>query len=140
MYSLFNFFLIPPLPPSPHEPFSTQLGAVTAFSTCLSQSTSLLPLSAAHIWADNSVIKQLQVHSVNVISIKAELMAIHTGLIPAMEIDNIHNITIITDSMATAKKILESKVNPLQSMFIPLALVVKTFLSKDIPLQEVTFI
>ena len=45
MYSLFNFFLIPPLPPSPHEPFSTQLGAVTAFSICLSQSTSLLPLS-----------------------------------------------------------------------------------------------
>jgi len=58
-------------------------------------------------------------------------MAIHTGLIPAMEIDNIHDITVITDSMATAKKILESKVNPLQSMFIPLALVVKTFLSKD---------
>ena len=46
MYSLFNFFLIPPLPPSPHEPFSMQLGAVTAFSICLSQSASLLPLSA----------------------------------------------------------------------------------------------
>jgi len=30
MYSLFNFFLIPPLPPSLHEPFSTQLGTVTA--------------------------------------------------------------------------------------------------------------
>ena len=45
MYSLFNFFLIPPLPPSPHEPFSMQLGAVIAFSICLSQSTSLLPLS-----------------------------------------------------------------------------------------------
>ena len=24
-------------------------------------------------------------------------MAIHTGLIPAMEIDNIHDITVITD-------------------------------------------
>jgi len=58
-------------------------------------------------------------------------MAIHTGLIPAIEIDNIHDITVITDSMAAAKKILESKVDPLQSMFIPLASAVKTFLSKD---------
>jgi len=40
-------------------------------------------------------------------------MAICTGLIPAIEIDNIHNITIITDSITTARKILESKVNPL---------------------------
>ena len=32
---------------------------------------------------------------------------------------------------AVAKKILESKVNPLQNMFIPLASAVKTFLSKD---------
>jgi len=29
MYSLFNFFLIPPLPPSPHKPFSMQLGTIT---------------------------------------------------------------------------------------------------------------
>ena len=85
----------------------------------------------AHIWADNSVIKQLQVHSVNITSIEAELMAICIGLILAMEIDNIHNITVITDSIAAARKILESKVNPLQNMFIPLASAVQTFLSKD---------
>jgi len=60
-----------------------------------------------------------------------ELMAIYTGLIPAMEIYNIHDITVITDSIAIARKILEFKVNPLQNMFIPLASVVKTFLSKD---------
>jgi len=60
-----------------------------------------------------------------------ELMAIRTGLIPAMEIDNIYDITVITDSITTARKILESKVDPLQNMFIPLAAVVKTFLSKD---------
>jgi len=84
-----------------------------------------------YIWADNSVIKQLQVHSVNITSIEAELMAICTGLIPAMEIDNIHNITVITDSIAAARKILEFKVDPLQNMFIPLASAVKTFLSKD---------
>jgi len=58
-------------------------------------------------------------------------MAIRTGLIPAMEIDSIHNITVITDSIAAAKKILESKVDPLQNMFIPLASAIKTFLSKD---------
>jgi len=84
-----------------------------------------------HVWADNSVIKQLQVHSVNITPIEAELMAIHTGLIPVMEIDNIYDMTVITNSIAVAKKILESKVNPLQNMFIPLASAVKTFLSKD---------
>jgi len=67
--------------------------------------------AAAHIWADNSITKQLQVHSINITFIEAELMAICTGLIPAMEIDNIHNITVITNSIATARKILESKVN-----------------------------
>ena len=34
--------------------------------------------AAAHIWANNSVIKQLQVHSLNVTSIEVELMAICT--------------------------------------------------------------
>jgi len=87
--------------------------------------------AAAHIWADNSVIKQLCVHSLNVTSIEAELMAIRTGIIPAMEIDNIHDITVITDSITAARKILKSKVNSLQNMFIPLAAAVKTFLSKD---------
>jgi len=58
-------------------------------------------------------------------------MTIHTGLIPAMEIDDIHDITIITDSIAAARKILKSKVNPLQNMLIPLASAIKTFLSKD---------
>jgi len=87
--------------------------------------------AAVHIWADNSVIKQLQVHSLNITSIKAELMAVCTGLIPAIEIDNIHDITVITDSITAARKILESKVDPLQNMLIPLATAVKTFLSKD---------
>jgi len=58
-------------------------------------------------------------------------MAIRAGLIPAMEIDSVHDITVITDSIAAVKKILESKVNPLQNMFIPLAFAIKTFLSKD---------
>jgi len=58
-------------------------------------------------------------------------MAICIGLTPAIEIDSVHNITIITDSIAVAKKILESKVDPLQNMFIPLASAIKTFLSKD---------
>ena len=84
-----------------------------------------------HVWSDNSIIKNLQVQSVNVIPLKAELMAIYTGLIPTMEIDNIYDITIITDFIVAARKILESKVNSLQNMFIPLASAIKTFLSKD---------
>ena len=70
-------------------------------------------------------------NSVNITPIEVELMAICTGLISAMEIDNIHDITVITDSIAVARKILESKVDLLQNMFIPLASTVKTFLSKD---------
>jgi len=58
-------------------------------------------------------------------------MAICTGLIPAMEIDNIPNITVIANSIATARKILESKVDPFQNIFILLASTVKIFLSKD---------
>jgi len=66
-----------------------------------------------------------------VTSVKAELMAICTGLIPAMERDNIHNIIVITDSIATAKKILESKVNSLQNIFIPIASAIEMYLKKD---------
>jgi len=87
--------------------------------------------AAAHIWTHHSVIKQLQVYSLNITPIEAELMAIRTGLIPAMEVDGVHEIMVITDSIAAAKKILESKVDPLQNMFIPLASAIKTFLSKD---------
>ena len=64
-------------------------------------------------------------------SMEAELMAICTGLIPAIERDNIYDIIIITDSIAAARKILESKVNPLQNIFIPIAAAVNAFLRKD---------
>jgi len=87
--------------------------------------------TTTHIWSNNVVIKESQVNSINVISLKAKLMAIHTRLIPAMEIDNIHDITVITDSITAARKILESKVNPLQNMFILLTSTIKFFFSKD---------
>ena len=45
-------------------------------------------------------------------------MAIHIGFIPAMEINNIHNITVITNSIAAASKVLKSKVNSLQNLVI----------------------
>jgi len=87
--------------------------------------------AAAHIWSDNMIIKDLQVNSINVTGLKAELMAIHTGLIPTMEIENIHDIIIITDFIVIERKILESKVNPLQNMVIPLTSAIKSFFSKD---------
>jgi len=77
------------------------------------------------------VVKELQINFIKVISLKVELMVICTGLIPAIEINNIHNSTVITDSITSARKILESKVDPLQNMFILLAFVIKSFLSKD---------
>jgi len=46
-------------------------------------------------------------------SIEAKLMAIHIDLISAMEINNIHDIIVITDFISTTSKILKSKVDPL---------------------------
>ena len=92
---------------------------------------SCIAIAAAHVWSNNVIIKELQVNSVNVTSLEAELMAICTGLISAIEIDDIHNITIIIDSITVARKILEFKVDPLQNMFIPLASAIKSFFSKD---------
>ena len=58
-------------------------------------------------------------------------MAICTRLIPAIGIDDIYDITVITDSITTARKILESKVNPFQNIFILLASTIKSFFNKD---------
>jgi len=84
----------------------------------------------AYIWTDNSIIQHLQVNLINVTSIEAELMAIRLGLIPAIEKENIHDIIIITDSIATAKKIFESKTDPLH-MFIPVTSAIDSFFRKD---------
>jgi len=92
---------------------------------------SQVAIAITHIWSENHIIKSLKVHSINITSLEAKLMAIHTGLVPTMEIEDIHNITIIIDSIAVAKKILESKVDLLQNMFIPLTSAIKTFFSKN---------
>ena len=62
---------------------------------------------------------------------KAELMAIHIYLISVMEDNNMHNIIIVTDSITTTSKVLESNVNPFQKIIILLATKIKSFLSKD---------
>jgi len=87
--------------------------------------------AVTHIWSENSLIQHLQANSINVTSIKAELMAIRLGLIPTMEEKNIHNIIIITDSIAAAKKFFESKTDPLQNMFIPVTLAIDSLFQKD---------
>jgi len=87
--------------------------------------------AVTHIWTDNSIVQYLQVNLINVTSIEAKLMAICLGLIPAMEEENIHDIIIITDSIAVAKKIFESKTDPLQNMFIPVTLAIDSFFRKD---------
>jgi len=63
--------------------------------------------------------------------IKAELITIQTSLIPAMERDNIHDIIVITNSISAVRKILESKVDPLQNIFIPIVSAIKVYLKKD---------
>ena len=67
----------------------------------------------------------------NVAPIEAKLMAIYIGLIPVMDNNNTHNITIITNSIKDTKKIIESKVNPFQSLVILLATKIKMFFCKD---------
>jgi len=58
-------------------------------------------------------------------------MAIRISLILAMEISDIHNIIVITNSFSAASKILESKVNPFQSIVLLLATEISSFLSKN---------
>ena len=87
--------------------------------------------AAAHIWSNNVVIKKLQVNSINITALEAKLMAICTGLILAMKIENVHNIIVITDFITAGRKILESKVNSLQNMVILLTSAIKSFFGKD---------
>ena len=87
--------------------------------------------TVVHIWTNNSIVWHLQVNSINVTSIEAKLMAICLGLILAIKEENIHNIIVITDSIAAAKKIFESKTNPLQNMFILVTLAINSFFRKD---------
>jgi len=48
-----------------------------------------------------------------------------------MERDNIHDIIVITNSISAVRKILESKVDPLQNIFIPIVSAIKVYLKKD---------
>ena len=86
--------------------------------------------AVTYIWSDNSIIQCLQVNSINVTSVEAKLMAIHLGLIPAMDKKNIHDIIVITNSITTAKKIFESRSNPLQNIYIPVISAVNSFFRK----------
>ena len=92
---------------------------------------SQVAITVAHIWTDNSIVQRLQVNLINVTSIEAELMAICLGLIPAIEEENIHDIIIITNSIAAAKKVFKSKTDPLQNMFIPVTSAINSFFRKD---------
>ena len=92
---------------------------------------SYVATAVTHIWSKYSTIKQLQIQAVNITPIEAELMAICISLIPTMEDNNIHDITVITDSISAASKILESKVDPLQNMVISVAYAIKSYLTRD---------
>jgi len=48
-----------------------------------------------------------------------------------MEKENFHNIILITDSIVAAKKIFESKIDPLQNTFIPVTSAVNSFFKRD---------
>jgi len=52
-----------------------------------------------HIWMNNSVKDQLYLQTMNVISVKAELMSICLGLSPTMNYKDTYEIIIITNSI-----------------------------------------
>ena len=58
-----------------------------------------------YIWKDNTIISCPQIQIINITPIEAKLMAICIGLIPVMDNNNIHNITIITNSIEDTKKL-----------------------------------
>ena len=68
--------------------------------------------AVAHIWKNNTIIKQTRAQTMNIIFVEAELMAIHSGLISTMEKQNVHEIIVITDSIIVAKKIFKSHIGP----------------------------
>jgi len=67
----------------------------------------------------------------NITPIEAELMSMRLSLIPALDNINTCNITVITDSISAARKILESKTSPFQKSILPIASQIKAFLSRD---------
>jgi len=58
----------------------------------------------AYIGKNNSIIKQTKVQTMKIISLEAELMVICSGLIPAMEDQEVHEIIVITDSLTVVKR------------------------------------
>jgi len=85
----------------------------------------------AHIWVDNHVTNQLSLQAMNITPLEAELMSMCLGLTPTPANNSAHNITIITDSMGMAKKLLESRPNPHQRAVLSIINLIKSFLSKD---------
>jgi len=67
----------------------------------------------------------------NIMPIEAELMSMCISLIPALDNPNTCDITVVTDSIYTARKILESKMSPFQKSILPIAIQIKAFLSRS---------
>jgi len=87
--------------------------------------------AVTHTWADNTVTDQHHIQTMNITPTEAEIMAMRIGLIPAMDIANVCSITVITDALPAARKILESQPNPLQKAILPLVEKMRAFLSQD---------
>jgi len=88
-------------------------------------------LAVTHIWIDNHVTNQLSLQAMNITLLETELMSIGLGLTPTLVNNSVYNITVITDSMGAAKKLLESRPNPHQRAILPIINLIKSFLSKN---------
>jgi len=70
----------------------------------------------AHIWNNNYITEQLWYQTMNIASIKAELIAIHLDLISAITKNDTHNIIVITNSITTTSKSLNPMLIPFKTL------------------------
>jgi len=85
----------------------------------------------SHVWHTNARIKRLQMHTMNMLSTEAEIMAIHMGLDFTLSMENTGHITLITDSIHAAKRIFDMSSHPYQSLVTPLATKIHHFFAKS---------
>jgi len=90
-----------------------------------------ITLAVAHTWTDNHITRQAHTQAINITSVKAKLMAIYIGLMPALNNNNIHQILVVTDAISATNYILESRPNPLQKAVLSIASNLKSFFEKD---------
>lgn len=92
----------------------------------------------AHIWNLNKVVKRVALHATKVTSNEAEIMAIRLGLNYAFSCEHTKHITVITDSIHGARKIIDMTNHSYSLITAPISKDTHKFLSKS-PEHSISF-